>query len=321
MKYTLHLALTSVLVFLCAPGVRGQASVPLERRESNPGLEISVSVSRSFGQTSFEMDALTPDPQNTNELVPIRSKLEFPLDATLLGLNAEWKPGMTVPWSFGVAVKIGVDYPSELIRDSDFFGDKQIFFGESPPDVDFFMATAEVRYGLRSSDRGKVDLLLHIQYERIDQHGVGFEGWQGSLFSDTRVPISEMEPVIDYQVKYLSPQVGASIERLISDNIGFGLLGSVGVVFAADSDNHLKRGRESKGSGFGVGTGAQGSFKLLPGSLPVKSLSLEVYGALRYYYATGTSDQTFSDGSQYLDLAYTFESLMPQVGVSAAINF
>ena len=82
---------------------RPAASDPSQPARST--LVVDALVARSFGETSYEMNALTPDPRDPTELVPITSKLEFPLYGWLLGLALAWHPegGWLDRWSVASA--------------------------------------------------------------------------------------------------------------------------------------------------------------------------------------------------------------------------
>ena len=287
------------------------------------GFQVQAIAARNFGNSRYEMKALAPDPRDPQTLVSIRSELEFPVDVTVTGARIVWQPGAGAleRWKFVAELFTNLADPGNRMTDRDFVAGREVIHAESDTQLDLWQAAFDMEYLLHAGDRTSVSLLVAVQYLKIDVYAVGYEGWQKSLFSENTFDISGTEPVLDYRVTYVSPQAGAALEQRVANNIGLGLLGSAGVVFAKDSDNHIIRERTSEGYGFGLGLTAQGSLELRPGILPLKNLSARLYGGLRYYYATGTSDQTFSDGRQYLDLAYAFKNLQPQIGASLGLAF
>lgn len=299
----------------------GPSTVPTEAQPFTLG----IGLDRAFGDTRYTMNALTPNPRNPEELVPIASELVFPLDATLLGFKATWDPrsGGQRGWSLDGTFQTNVNDPSSRMTDSDFFGDKQIYYAESDADLAWIQVAMTVRNRLSPT----WDLFLHLDYQRIEQHLVNFEGWEGSLFSDFRGPVSGTGPVLDYRVTYVSPQVGGAAAFALARRLRLGLEGSGGVVFASDLDDHLLRNRIAEGSGTGVGLRSRLTLDLLPGSFPIAWLSLRLQGELRFYHAEGTVDQWFYDdtgqptGERTEDLAYEMESLQGLLGLSIMASF
>ena len=156
---------------------------------------------------------------------------------------------------------------------------------------------------------------------------VGFEGWRGSLFSDQRFPVSGSAPVIDYEVEYLSPQLGAAGDYRFTDSYRLAFQVSAGVVYASDTDDHLLRGRISEGNGWGLGLNSSVALDLLPGFVPWGWLSASLTGELRFFHAEGNVDQRWyrdedlPAGTEILDIPYQLESLQAQIGVSVGISF
>lgn len=304
--------------------VRGQGDAVPEPPEAR-SFALGIGLGRAFGDTRYTMSALTPDPRNPAELVPIASELVFPLDATLLGVKATWDPraGGLRRWSFEGSFQTNVSDPSSRMTDSDFFDGRQIYFAESDAGLDWIQVAMTVHNRLSPT----WSLLLHLDYQRIEQNLVNFEGWEGSLFSDFRVPVSGTGPVLDYRVTYVSPQVGGAAAFALARRLRLGLEGSGGAVFASDHDDHLLRNRIAEGNGTGFGLRSHVILDLLPGSLPVSWLSLQLHGELRFYHAEGTVDQWFYDdsgqptGERIEDLSYEMESLQGLLGLSITASF
>jgi len=187
------------------------ASNAVEHKRSN-SLRFGITLSQSFGDTHYELQAKAENPAGGDELVDIRSRLEFPLDVTLLGIFVEWTPGRSPSrrWTVNARFDFNLDDPSDKMTDEDWINSKQLSYSESPSELDMLIAAAEVVYHLRPGARTAADLLFHFDYQRIEQHMVGYEGWQGTIFSDKQFPVSGTAPVLDYTVDYFSPQLGAA---------------------------------------------------------------------------------------------------------------
>jgi hypothetical protein len=296
-------------------------------RTVHQGTSLKISLSRLYGDTHFEMNALTPDPQNPENLVPIRSRLEFPLDTALVGLRLQWQPGGGAlrNWSFAVGLQTDIADPWKTMTDSDFFGEKQIYFAESDASLDMILVNSEVRYLLHRRTRATFTGTVCLDYERIKEHLVGYEGWQGSLYSDIRVPISGTEAVADYRITYWSPRLGVAATYRVADHATVGLDASSGPLWTSDLDDHLLRCRITEGRGAGVGLYSQARLELLPGILPSLAwLSADLTVDVRYFRVDGTSDQKWYDengnftGEETNHLAHDIESL--QVAVSLGIR-
>ncbi|UCH84477.1 MAG: omptin family outer membrane protease, partial [Candidatus Latescibacterota bacterium] len=288
------MALVLSLVVAGTPAFASSAEPVEGSRSTNElGLRFTATVSSLFGETAYELNAKSEDPANPGTLVDIRSRLEFPLDVTLLGVAAGWEPGQASArrWSVAAGVHTNVSDPSDKMTDEDWVGSKQLGYTESNADLELIFVTADVGYRFRKGDRSDLSLLFHFDYQRIEQHLVGFEGWRGSLFSDQRFPVSGTAPVIDYEVSYVSPQVGAAGTYLVGAHARLGAQASIGAVYASDTDDHLLRGRISEGEGWGVALNTRVVVDLLPGFLPLNGLTMGLVGELRFFHAEGEVDQ------------------------------
>ncbi len=292
------------------------------------GVHMGVCVSQWSGSTSYEMSAKAESPTEPGALVDIRSTLEFPLRTTLLGVVADWGPdGTAGRWSLSAGVHKNLEDPSGRMTDEDWVGTTQIAYTESDAELDVLLATADVRYMLPARGRTSTSLLLHLDYQRIAYHVVGYEGWRGSLFSDDQVPVSGTAPVVDYAVTYAGGQLGAGLEYAVGTRSTVGASATVGVVHASDRDDHLLRGRIAEGEGWGVGVNARATLDLLPGSARLDWLSLGLVGEFRYFHAVGSVDQRWyrdedlPSGTVIADLPYQMDSLQFQFSAELGVCF
>lgn len=292
-------------------------------------IELSLSTSRWFGSTRYEMSALAEDPTDTDELVDIRSELEFPLDVTLIGAELAWSPraGALSRWSLTCAARTNLVDPAGVMTDEDWVGDTQLAYTESGAAAEVIAVSTDLGYALRESGRLAWSALLHIDYQRVEQRLEGYEGWRGTLFSDERYEVSGTAPVIDYEVTYLSAGLGGRVRWSPTEHVLLSGRTSVGVARASDRDDHLLRGRISEGSGWGIGAGSRVEMELLPGSLPLDSLSLALAGELRYFLTEGTADQRWyrdedmPAGTVISGLPHRIESLQFEISGSVGLTF
>jgi hypothetical protein len=315
--------LFTLCLVLLAPGVVA------EEPGETPGVRVGVTVSRSFGDTRYELSAKAEDPTEPGTLTDIRSELTFPLEVTLLGVTGRWEPGMAASCRWGVAagVHLNVTDPASTMTNEDWIGGRQISFTESNAELEMLLATAAVYYRFRQGQRSELSLVFHFNYRRVDQYLVGYEGWRASLFSDERFPVSGTAPVVDYKVEHLSPQLGAVGYYQCGDFSRLALQASSGLVYAWDRDDHLLRGRIAEGEGWGLGMNASLALDLLPGFVRLGWLFANLKGELRFFHAEGDVDQRWyrdedlPAGTEIRDIPYQLESLQAQISLSVGVSF
>ncbi len=294
-----------------------------------PGLHVGASVSQWTGSTSYRMSARAEDPTDPGSLVDIHSTLEFPLETTLVGVTAGWSPRTAGHggWTLGAGIHTNLDNPSARVTDEDWVGATRLSYTESDTELDVILATADVSYRLPGERRVSTSILFHLDYQRIEQYVVGYEGWRGSLFSDEQVAVSGTARVIDYSVTYLSGQLGAGLGCAVGTRSALGAKATVGVVRATDTDDHLLRGRISEGRGWGIGAGASATLDLVPGSPSLDWLSVSLAGEVRYFHAVGHvaqrwyRDEDMPAGAVIADLPYEIDSLQFRLSATAGILF
>ena len=296
---------------------------------ANTNYNFGLGLSQAFGDTRYEMNAQAEDPGNPGTLVDIRSELVFPLDVKLLTVELGWTAGGSEArgWAAAVEVGTGVTDPTDPMTDSDWVGSKHLAYTESPATMDLIQAAAKVWYRFGGDGGTDFALLFRFDYQRIEQHLVGFDGWRGSLFSDQIWYVSGTAPVIDYEVTYLGPQLGAEAAWGLGTNSRLRLEGTGGVTFASDKDDHLLRGRLSEGDGVGFGAHARLAFDLLPGFVGWRWLTVSLLGDLRFNHAEGEVTQTWyrnedmPAGTVIEDIPYEMESLQYEFGFQIGVAF
>ncbi len=323
----------SLLLVLGAAGPSSAADQP-SSPAGTPGLEasawrIAASAVRLSGHTTYELRALSPDPRDPDQLVPIRSELEFPLDATLLGLTARWTPGRagTSRWSLAAEFAAAVDDPSDPMTDGDWIDERQIGYSESPARLDLLQGALELAYAPRPGPQPALQLLLRLDYQHVEQSLVGYEGWRRSLFSDEVLPFAGTAAVVDYRVDWLSPRLGGRVARDLGAHARASLEGMAGMSLAWDEDDHLLRGRRSEGDGVGFAASGHLAIDLQPGFAPWRWLTVGLVGGLSYLHAEGDVTQTWyrdedlPAGTVIADIPYTLESLQYEVGLRLGAAF
>jgi len=240
-----------------------------------------------------------------------------------------WAPGeaATRRWSLGLEFRTNLDDPSDLMTDGDWIDDVQIGHTESPAELDLWGGALEVAYALRPGPRPRWALLFRADYQRIEQHLVGFEGWRRSLFSEQVFPVAGTAPVLDYEVAHFAPQLGARGRLDLATDLQVSLQGTAGLALARDRDDHLLRGRVSEGDGVGFAGQGRLSLDLLPGFVGWKWLTAGLFGEIRYRHAEGDVTQTWyrnedqPAGTVIAGIPYTIESLQWEFGIRFGAAF
>lgn len=318
-----HVSYAVLLLAVSASTGFAQVVSPNAGAGTRTGVQVHAIAGRDFGSSRYEMNALAPDPRDPQTLVDIRSRLEFPLDAVVAGARIVWQPGIRAlrRWQFGTELLANLGDPGNRMTDRDFVADREVVHTESYAQLDLWQAVLDAEYLLLSGDRTSVSLLFVVDYLRIDQYIVGYEGWQRSLFSDNTFDISGSDPVLDYEVIYFSLRTGAENTHRLGEHLELGIAGSGGILFAHDKDNHLKRNRTAEGQGTGVALNALLQLRFMPGTLFGVRISGRAGAQIAYLYAEGHTDQQFANGKTYDNLPYLLESLQQRVFVSLGASF
>ncbi len=290
-------------------------------------------MARGFGNTTYILDALVPIENSPGEYENIRSELEFPLDATLAGVTLEldFQSAKGKKWGVEIGLITNVGNPSSPMTDRDWQRipggfDGQISYIESDADLQLIFLTAEGYYQIFQFNRTAISLLTYFSYQKISQDMTGFEGWRINYATLQQQPISSNDPIIEYEVTYISPQLGLKAAIELSGSIAFEFKASWGLVFASDVDDHLLRGKLSEADAVGLGFNSQAKLSLLPGFALWRHLSLDIVGQFSYYTAEGDQTQrwyqdegSIAAGTEIKDIPHEFESF--QYTISLQIGF
>ena len=262
---------------------------------------VETAVSGIAGETSYRLFARAEDPASPGTTTEIRSELDFPLDAFLVGLAVQWDALEETehPWTFRAGASMGVTDSGTLMTDQDWVGDAQIAYTESESEMNLLLLTAETRYGLLERGRVGLSLLARVDYEAISQDIIGFDGWVVEQDTGVQHEISGDAPVIDYDVTYITPQFGVRSTVELAENVGLALECAAGLAFASDKVDHLLRGKASDGSAVGGSLYSRAELSITPGPLLGGRASVDLIGEVRYISAKGSQTQRWykDDGS------------------------
>ena len=286
-------------------------------------------VAREFGYTDYQLEAAVEDQMFPGVTGEIRSELEFPLDVTLAGvsLNLDFHTASGKNWGIGAGFITNVIYPSSPLIDQDWMTfpgefDGQFAYIESDVDLHMYLLTSEGYFRVIGTNWMSVSLLGHFTYQKIRQTAMGYEGWTTNLVTMGRLQIRGDKQVIDYEVTYLSPQLGGKIALGFGRGVGWEMKGSAGFVFCSDDDDHLLRGKLSEAEAIGFGCNAVAKLSISPGFAPKRDFRFSIVGRFRYFQANGNQTQRWyrdegeiTAGTEIKNIPHVFESYQYSVGL------
>jgi hypothetical protein len=294
-------------------------------------LELAVGpmVTRELGYTDYRLEATVEDQMYPGVIGDIRSELEFPLDVTLAGvsLRLDFHTASGKTWGIGVGFITNVDYPSSPLIDQDWMAfpggfDGQFAYFESDVDLHMYLLTSEGYFRVIGANWVSVSLLGHFTYQEIGQTAMGYDGWTTNLVTMGRLQVRGSERAIDYEVTYLSPQLGGKIVVDFGHGVELDMKASAGFVFCSDEDDHLLRGKLSTADAIGFGCSAETTLFLLPWFAPRRDFAIGIVGSFRYYQAEGNQTQRWyrdegeiTAGTEIENIPHEFESYQYSVGL------
>jgi len=259
----------------------------------NFGFSIHPIGGYSFGFTEYGLQTIVSDPNSPTGKAKVRSELVFPLDAPLAGLSLKIIPAKILSnrWVFEADFMMHVTESPSSMTNKDWIDDLQITYTETTPKSKMSLLSTEVGYQIYRGGRSSLILFGDLTYEYIKQDLIGYEGWSYNFISDQPEPISGSEEIIDYELTYISPQLGLALEISLSRYAALEAESSAGLVFAEDKDDHLLRGKLSEADATGIGLYSGLKFKWLPNLGVKQHFSVELFGQFRYFNAKGNQTQ------------------------------
>jgi hypothetical protein len=187
------------------------------------------------------------------------SKLEFPLDVFMTGLDAGIDGNLTsgMPWSLNLGFSKNIGDPDNDMKDSDWisvpsWGYREKFsYTESDAELNAFVLDVRGRMGLFGSPKGLMtEGLIGYRYQRFTFALNGVRGWQLDEYGD-RLYFDEYrgEKVLDYEVSYHIPYIGGGAQLPIIPSImrlNAQLAYSPSLTYANDYDDHVLRNKEAE---------------------------------------------------------------------------
>ena len=256
----------TILILLLSVTVPIQAELPFN-------LKASPLLLFNSGSTDYTIEALTyaisEDLLDTT-LVGIRSKLEFPLDAALVGvdLEAASKHVTEKGWTINIGALINITDPDKKMEDHDWYFDPaglesyKFSWTESRTKIDYLFLKLEAALELKRGRKAALAIMAGFHYYRIEFDMIGYDGWQ--VGSDFQVyDISGRQRALYYKAIYKLPQVGVRLKITPTWQTSVELQLAGGRLMSSDLDDHLLRGKTAKAETAGWAFLGQAAVRLM----------------------------------------------------------
>ncbi len=313
---------TIILILLVLTTGPIQAELPFS-------LKASPKLLFNSGSTDYTIEALTyavsEDLLDTT-LVGIRSKLEFPLDAALVGfdLEATSKHVTEKGWTINIGALINITDPDKMMEDHDWFfdpdGSESIKWSwtESRAKLSYLLLKFEIAKTIARGKKLDLSLMAGFHYNRVELDMIGYSGWQVSVDN----VIKGQGPALYYRVTYKLPQVGVRLKITPSWQTIMELQLAGGRLMASDLDDHLLRGKTAEATTAGWAFLGQAAARLML----ARSGSARLFLAGRVEFVTqsasGTQTQEWYRDEVYFDPVANEEVILARKGtVISGINY
>jgi hypothetical protein len=220
--------------------------------------ELSADIGYTFGETEYIYDQTFAD---LGRDVRLKSQLEFPLDAPLIGvrgqLGTRWHGR---PFVGELTVHTNLADPSGMMYDHDWIWGLVGFNGkfsytESNVTGNLWQLGVAASWHLAESERAGFGPHAGYRYQRISQDVIDFTGWQ----IDIERPPYQPQPLsadtlgIVYRVTYHMIVLGADTRLRLVGDLHATLRGALVPFHFSDFDDHVLRFKTAEASGWGLG--------------------------------------------------------------------
>jgi hypothetical protein len=280
---------------------------------AEPAVRFTVDpfISHNFGYTEYvmEISGYLATPTDTGPYF-LSSKLEFPLDAIMLGakIGLHSTKETLYAWSIEAGYFTNLDDPGGAMKDHDWEtvkrvigGDTVYYWGqvekfsytESSAKMKTTQLTLDAFLCVLHKSNFSLDLWGGFRYQKIEQDITGYKGWwlwRDSSVADT-VPQSGTEPALFYRVTYKSPHLGLRSNIKLTPKVGFTAQAAFAPVWVSDFDNHLLRFKKASADITGSGVNSGASIHLNLGNGPKLKPLIILTSELVYFHASGNQTQ------------------------------
>ena len=291
--------------------------------------ELSPVAMFNSGTTDYTIefpDHYDVTPEGDSVLVYGRSQLEFPLDATLAGidLEARARTGAGKDLTFNVSAIMNVIDPSTKMEDHDWWFDPngtesiKWCYTESRTKMNYLLLKFEAAMSIVQKPKVQLALMAGFHYNKMEFDVMGYDGWKvgSDGLAHDLPPVDPDVRSLYYKATYKIPQVGFRI-NLKPSTLGFlGMQIAVGRLMASDLDDHLLRGKTAEASttGWAFLTRARGRLLLTQhgSARPFLSVQFEY----SKHSASGSQTQTWYQDEVYPPDPETGEEQIVRAGTS-----
>jgi outer membrane protease len=294
-------------------------------------LQLVPALSYMTGYTTYRINAQGILSNVNNEKVFLKSELKFPLHSWLAGGELKYCFPINGIHSLNLSIGAYLDIKNGTgqMVDQDWINDIQVGYSKSKEiQLDVFQVNFASTYDLLKTYYSNIRVITRLNYQKWEQWTFGYQGWLIDYESGILREINGDDPTIDYQVRYLSTQIGLELRTRIFASSILELDAAGGVVWSEDRDDHLLRGKIAEGSAKGPALSAKLNFSNVLAYMGNHALFIDLFGAINYYYTEGSQNQewyrdegSIPAGYEISGIPLKIESLQYIAGIRLGINF
>ncbi len=236
------------------------------------------------------------------------SKLEWPIDSTVAGLNLAIDIDNTYAVEVGARKNISRD--TGKIGDSDYLEGVRFIYSESDTEMDMLELNVKARFNVYRRQKNTLGIIGGFRYQDFSFEAsnlVQEDIWGGYITVDGLVGT--------YKVKYSIPFVGVGFNIRLGERTVLDLATQLGYVIVKDEDDHVLRKKKSTGDSAGYSLGVSGSLML--------NLTPNVFMELKSEYtsitAYGKQTQTWYETTEEVAAGTTIEDIDLKIESSQAM--
>jgi hypothetical protein len=280
-EYLVEVKIIAFILSMVIPccSIFGQTKAEETRPSSDRSkavLRIAPMIRQSLGKTEYELELFGVD--SLLNPVRLRSKLEFPLDAVMLGgkMSIGQDSKGKRDWSIELGIFTDLNDPGDMMKDHDWYTgptdvgyfDGKFSYTESRTEMTHTVIAIKGEKRITSSQKFALHGFAGYRYQKISQDIIGYEGWQIDIFHDPSfTPVYGGDDTIKamlYEVTYKGPFFGVEYGYHLAPSVSFNIEAAIVATSASDYDNHLLRNKDAEAEGSGIGFLSSFSLELDP---------------------------------------------------------
>jgi len=295
-----------ILLLLIVVAIHGQSYA-----QNKFSISVAPELLYSNGYTEYELQAsgMTDFPEiNDTLFAEIRSLLEFPLDAPMVGICFRMNSRILQKKDWGLKARVltNIANPSGVMKDHDWIKvsslnvDHKFSYTESDTEMRSVFVEFEGTRVVSRQNNTDLSVLAVVSFQHSNQDIIGVSGWQFAEILDPATKQyfpenSYVGKVLEYRINNLMLQLGGEANINARTWLDIGAKGALAIARISERDDHLLRKKliEATSSGFGFVGGVNAHFSTAGDNDVGRfiNLSFEVI----HVNTSGTQKQTWYD--------------------------